>query len=130
MKKTTFLICLSAAMLCSSAGISESVLSDDSENTDRMSIALRPRDVGSADNVRAREFLWQHWKAKRSGQLDVTSWTREGQRIEVRYEIVIAEKAEPIVLINVKRSEDPSGPISGLPFPKAAGLGLSRLRRI
>lgn len=118
MKKTAFLIFLLAAVLCLSSGVSASALGDDSGNGDRMSIKLRPRDIGNADNIRARAFLWQHWSAKKPAQLDVTNWTREGQRIEVRYEIVIGEKGDPVVMVKIKRSEDPSGPISGLAVPE------------
>ena len=93
-----------------------------SQAADRMSVAMRPRDFGGPEHIRARAFLWEHWSKKKPAQLDVTAWTREGMRTDWHYVIVIQENALQRLAITQRRSEDPNAPIAGLAIPQGTTI--------
>jgi hypothetical protein len=117
MRKAAFWICLSVttlALTCARAGALE--------DRDRMSIMLLPRDLGGPEQVRARDFLWQHWRQKKPGLLEVASCTREGVRHEWRYEVIIQENAPPAIAVTGHTRDDGSCPIAALAVPAGTTL--------
>lgn len=122
MWKAAFWTCLTVAILAPALARAGAV-----ENPDRMSILLLPRDFGGSENIRARDFLWRHWKQKRPGLLEVASCTREGVRHEWRYEIIVDGALRPVIAVTVHTRDDGLCPITGIAVP--AGSTLSSIPR-
>jgi hypothetical protein len=82
-----------------------------------MKLALRPRDRGGKLEARGRDFLWRHWSEKKCATLDLTTWSREGNKNLIAYAIDFDTSGALVLRVKVSRVYDPSAPISGVAAP-------------
>jgi len=87
-----------------------------------MQSTLRPKDRSGSMGARAREFLWLHWSEKKCARLDLTTWSREGERTVSQYSIDFDEAGASVLRVTLSRDNDPSGPVSGLAVPDGVAV--------
>jgi hypothetical protein len=83
---------------------------------DVLRVSLRPRERGDKDDLRAREFLWEHWSKKQCADLFQTTWSREGVKSEFHYHISPSERNTVRLTVNFSSLKDSSA-VQGLAVP-------------